>query len=1017
VEDNQERYYKPSTLQFLFAIAAVILLCSLVWMFAHDYSREWKTTQKNFRDLEIEKTRIKDDLELSSLKEKSQYQDLLKQTAATEKELTQKSSDIKNLETKSAQLQSQYDIINQQSQFAKAKYDSLKYHYEEAISHRKPEAASIRKELDQLEQKITTLHLALEKFQSEIHQTQNQILAYNSHLKSLQKDLKVFTKQSDIYERKLKKIDWDQMSLANRFANMLRDLPVVDLANPNYKIQQVVIRDIKDSVNFMQVPKVDRCTTCHLGIANPDYVDAPQPFATHPHLELFVGNNSPHPFEEFGCTSCHEGRGRGTDFFSASHTPSTAAQKKEWAKKYHWHDDHGWEHPMYPNQFIEASCLKCHAGQTVIKGADKLNLGLNLIERAGCFSCHTIDRYKDWPKTGPDLTKIASKTSRDWAYRWIEDPPSFRRNTWMPSFFNQSNNNDPASAKRSQQEIHLIVAYLFSKSSVFSVEPLQKTGNSKKGEELVSSLGCFACHTIDPKPSHEKPTLQTLRREQGPNLIGLGSKTTSEWLYNWLKDPHRYHPATKMPNLRLSDQEASDIAAFLATDKDINFMKKSVAKIDVPMINGITQEFLEKSSAVAEAKEKLAQMSLEEKMTYSGEKLIRHYGCFACHNINGFEKDKPIGTELTEEGSKDVERLDFGFVDIEHSKEVWFINKLKDPRIFDHNRVKDPLDKLRMPNFHFSDEEVEAITTALLGFVKDRPDSSKLEPRTPRNIALEEGQRLVRQFNCQGCHLIEGEGGAIQPTITDWLVKSQSRLESEAKSVTTSFSPPNLMGEGKKVQTQWLFEFLHRPEVIRPWLSVRMPTYHFEPAQLNKLLKYFSALDSEEFPFSEVAPEAMSDEEYTAAQKLFSAEYFGCASCHIVGNKMPGGSPDNWAPNFALAKRRLKPKWIIEWLHNPQALLPGTRMPTYFDPQNFASSGPEDILNGDEEKQIKVLRDYLLTLSNSVEAQQKPTSQPPSSVPAASEKKPQPESPAAAVETETPKQTPPSAPADQSPQK
>ncbi len=90
-----------------------------------------------------------------------------------------------------------------------------------------------------------------------------------------------------------------------------------------------------------------------------------------------------------------------------------------------------------------------------------------------------------------------------------------------------------------------------------------------------------------------------------------------------------------------------------------------------------------------------------------------------------------------------------------------------------------------------------------------------------------------------------------------------------------------------------------------------------------------------------------------------------------------------------MAKKRLKPKWIIEWLHNPQALLPGTKMPTYFDPQNFAASGPEDILNGDEEKQIKVLRDYLLTLSNSPEAQQKPTSQLPSS-----EEKSQPPAPA-----------------------
>jgi mono/diheme cytochrome c family protein len=254
-----------------------------------------------------------------------------------------------------------------------------------------------------------------------------------------------------------------------------------------------------------------------------------------------------------------------------------------------------------------------------------------------------------------------------------------------------------------------------------------------------------------------------------------------------------------------------------------------------------------------------------------------------------------------------------------------------------------------------------------------------MKPRTPGNLSIEEGQEIVRQFNCQGCHTIEGEGGAVQPMMTEWLMKSQDRDESEAQALTPSFSPPNLKGEGKKVQAPWLFEFLHSPETIRPWLSVRMPTYHFTTQELNTLVKYFNALDNEEFPFSETRDDTMSPDEYAAAEKLFSGEYFDCAKCHIVGDKLPGGSPESWAPNFALARRRLKSEWIIEWLRDPQDLLPGTKMPTFFDPQNFDASGPEDILGGDEEKQIKALRDYLLTLSNSPEAQKKTTPLAPSS--------------------------------------
>ena len=55
-------------------------------------------------------------------------------------------------------------------------------------------------------------------------------------------------------------------------------------------------------------------------------------------------------------------------------------------------------------------------------------------------------------------------------------------------------------------------------------------------------------------------------------------------------------------------------------------------------------------------------------------------------------------------------RLDFAFVDdIPHtSKIAWFRTKLHDPRIFDQGRVLQPLEKLRMPNFDFTDEESRA---------------------------------------------------------------------------------------------------------------------------------------------------------------------------------------------------------------------------------------------------------------------------------------------------------------------
>src|ERR1051326_5127435 len=120
---------------------------------------------------------------------------------------------------------------------------------------------------------------------------------------------------------------------------------------------------------------------------------------------------------------------------------------------------------------------------------------------------------------------------------------------------------------------------------------------------------------------------------------------------------------------------------------------------------------------------------LDQKNLYVGERLISRYGCFGCHNIPKFEKAQPIGTELTEAGSKLISQLDFGFLPIEHSRHAWYEQKLHDPRIFDVGRVKRPEELLKMPNFHFKDSEVNSISGVLISMVKDKvplemPDQS-----------------------------------------------------------------------------------------------------------------------------------------------------------------------------------------------------------------------------------------------------------------------------------------------------
>ena len=66
----------------------------------------------------------------------------------------------------------------------------------------------------------------------------------------------------------------------------------------------------------------------------------------------------------------------------------------------------------------------------------------------------------------------------------------------------------------------------------------------------------------------------------------------------------------------------------------------------------------------------------------------------------------------------------------------------------------------------------------------------------------------------------------------------------------------------------------------------------------------------------------------------------------------------NLAPDLRMAPDRLQPDWILDWLKNPAAILPGTRMPAFW-PDYPKSPYPQ--IGGDAEAQIRAIRDYLLT--------------------------------------------------------
>jgi len=928
--------YNVDFLNVVFAASSVFLFLSVVWMVWDDYDREWKNTQRRFAQLEYEVTQAQLQQAQRSV-DKNKMSQLQAQEAAARNTVTANQAKVDELQAKVKDADTKLYRATLDMQYMKATYDQDRYDFEAARATGTGNIAKKQQKAEEEGRRLDELELARQKAEAEKLELQKQLGQYTGQATALQKQIEELQAEQTRLTKRLNVI-------APSFKDKIRNAPLMDFMAPTIKIQQVILPNVVDDVNFIRVPKVDRCQTCHLAIDKKGYEKYPQPFTTHPALDLYLGGSSAHPIDRVGCTVCHEGMGQSVSFRDAAHAPANEKQKEEWEKKYHWEEPHLWDYPMLPAKMTEASCAKCHRQNVYIPNAAALNLAYATYERAGCYACHKTRGFDtNVRKPGPILTRIDSKLTPDWVKNWIRNPRAVKPTTWMPRFWYNSNNggpDDPAkneAAVRNEAEINGIVAYLFANSEKHELAVKNPPhGDAKNGEKIVKEIGCQGCHVVGEGKRDEIGP----RRTFGQPLENIGNKTTYEWIYNWVRDPKHYSPDTYMPNLRLTDAQVADVATYLTGLKG-GTGDAAKATPDQKATDEVLLDYLKNVMPFEDAKTQLAKWDPQQKQIELGQRAINRYGCFSCHEIKGFEKAQPIGTDLSEEGSKLVTRLDFAFItDIPHtSKIAWFRRKLHDPRVFDKGRVLLPLEKLRMPNFDLTDAEIDRLVTAIMSLQRDVQPSAALPPRSARLDYQIAGRTLVHRRNCVGCHIIEGDGGDFVKLVED-----------------PSMGPPMLTPEGARVQADWLYAFLRGPITLRPWLNVRMPTFGLDDPNLNGVIRYFNAVSNTIGPFQTHELKTATASDNAVGKQLF--ETLQCQKCHVLGSVPKDQTPTTLAPDLRMTYERLQPVWVLDWLKSPLTILPGTRMPVFW-PDYPKSYYPQ--LGGSAEAQIRAIRDYLFT--------------------------------------------------------
>lgn len=678
------------------------------------------------------------------------------------------------------------------------------------------------------------------------------------------------------------------------------------------------------------------CLGCHVSVASSGYEQYPAPFRTHPAFANYVGAASPHPPSRVACTACHLGNDHATTFAEAGHARAADDRREPPQTSRTWVSS-SVDGAMLPRARTEAGCVACHLGERYQPGASALNDAVLTLERGGCYACHRVPGLEQAPRRGPDLRRIDEKLTREWVTLWLADPRAIKPSTWMPAFWpGRMVLNTPQRAT-----IDAIVAYLFSSSGARGT-PVASAGRATGGDvahgkTIVESVGCLGCHVVGATPRDEA----SLRRTFGQPLQALAGKTTRSWLVNWVREPARYSPHTRMPNLRLSDSDAADVASYLGSIGEApDLAAAGTPSEDDEAYRAVLDTYKRSASAADMA---LSGMPLR---IAAGRAAIDALGCFNCHEIRGFDT-RTTTVPIRPRQDWDEAAILTLFPDSTARSTAAMSGAVVGGPATD--RVSDGTSATPVaspaasvpglaihpgPGFRFGPNEVQRLALALTAVAGRPRDAHALT--TPWHLSKVSGRALVQDRNCVGCHPIEGTGG------------DMVRLVAEP-----TLGPPLLTPEGSRVQPAWLRGFLRQPSTIRPWLSLRMPTFGLADDELERVGEYFRSIAPEN-PKPTPLPDGVSAAE---GRELF--ELLKCQQCHVLGSIPKDQPTSNLAPDLRMAHERLQPDWILAWLRNPGAILPGTRMPTFWPDYPKSYYAP---LDKDGAKQVRAIRDHVLAL-------------------------------------------------------
>lgn len=181
-----------------------------------------------------------------------------------------------------------------------------------------------------------------------------------------------------------------------------------------------------------------------------------------------------------------------------------------------------------------------------LEKSSTLRAGRELFVDLRCVRCHSTDAkgLPDLDFDAPTFAGIGSRRTTAWMAKWIANPREHRASARMPKVF------DGVDAP---QKARMIAAFLGTQKSPAATAQ-GPTGQLEEGKRLFGALHCQTCHSAPGEPATDPAKI---------SLSGLAQKFSEGSLFPFLKNPQEHFRWIRMPNFKLSDDEAASLSRYL----------------------------------------------------------------------------------------------------------------------------------------------------------------------------------------------------------------------------------------------------------------------------------------------------------------------------------------------------------------------------------------------------------------------------------------------------------------------